>query len=138
MNIAQLAQKLIELGVNPAAYRIGGFGRGNSDAIVVEQVPSGFEVLYTERGHNSLLASFPSEAEACAFVLAELSKDESYLAHNVGIFDTEQQASELAAKLLANGIRTKVDTVPVSRESQRYRVFVYGRDIEKVKKVRGW
>lgn len=138
MDIPQLAQKLAELGVNHRAYRVGRFGGGNSDAIVLEQTEKGFEVFYTERGHNSLLASFQSESEACEYVLRHLDKEESALAHNVGNFDNESQASTLASKLTAAGIRVKIDAIPMGPNSKRYRVFVFGRDIERVRQVRGW
>lgn len=138
MDISQLAQKLAELGVNHRAYRVGRFGGGNSDAIVLEQTEKGFEVFYTESGHNSPLATFQSEPEACEYVLKQLEKDESTLAHNVGIFDTESQASALASKLTVAGIRVKTDAISMGANSKRYRVFVFGRDVERVRQVRGW
>jgi hypothetical protein len=138
MNISQLAQKLDDLGVNRTAYRVGVHGQGNSDAIVLEETPKGFEVYYTERGHNSPMASFANEDEACDYALEQLTKDESMSAHNVGVFDTEDQATALANELRGAGVKVKTDSIPMTADSKRYRVFVFGRDIDKVREIRGW
>lgn len=138
MNIEELAVKLAEIGVNQGAYRIGNYGRGGSDSIVLLPIEDGYGVFYSERGHNSLLASFKSESEACDYVWDQLRNDEAALAHNIGIFDSEAQARELAAKLADAGIRVKTDVIPMTANSKRYRIFVFGRDIDRVREVRGW
>ena len=138
MDTQQLALKLAELGVKQSAYRVGRFGTGNSDAIVLESSSRGFEVYYTERGHNSLLASFNSESEACQYVLAQLAQDQCATSHNVGTFDSASQASALASKLSAAGVKVKTDEIPIGANSKRYRVFVFGNDLERVRKIRGW
>jgi hypothetical protein len=40
--------------------------------VVLEATAEGFEVFYDERGRRQSLAKFADEAEACAFVLAQL------------------------------------------------------------------
>lgn len=137
MDIELLARRLADLGVNHSAYRVGSYGGGSSDSVLLERTTEGFEVSYLERGNKSVMARFASEAEACEYVLRELTRDESALAHNVGVFDSESQAGVLVSKLKAAGIRVKTDAVPVVG-GKRYRVFVFGRDLERVRQVRGW
>lgn len=138
MNIEQLANRLDELGANHESYRVGKYGSGTSDAILLRETEDGYGVFYTERGHDTLLASFKTEEDACEYTLKILEKEESGFAHCVGIFDTAVQASGLAEKLAQAGIKPKTDEIPMTATSKRYRVFVFGPDIHCVKEIRGW
>jgi len=72
MLIPELVQELHDLRISRSRYRIGEHGGGTSDTVVLEATAEGFEVFYDERGRRESLAKFADEADACAFVLAQL------------------------------------------------------------------
>lgn len=68
MNRVELVQALHDRGVSSRYFRIGGLGNGfSNDSFLLEECKGEFRVMYIERGQLSLLASFASEDDACAF-----------------------------------------------------------------------
>ena len=59
----RLAVVLDRLGVQPGSYSL--FGAHSPDSVVIDHRPEGWVVFYTERGDESGLETFPTEAEAC-------------------------------------------------------------------------
>lgn len=80
MDIAELARALSNHGVSSRYYRIGPYGHGFSDdSFSLEEANGEFRVMYLERGNPSLLASFATEGDACAYLLAQLTSTDQFL-----------------------------------------------------------
>ena len=80
MDIAELAQALSNHGISSRYYRFGPYGHGFSDdSFSLEESKGGFRVMYIERGSSSLLASFSTEGEACAYLLEQLTSTDQFL-----------------------------------------------------------
>jgi hypothetical protein len=80
MDIAELAQALSERGVSSRYYRVGQYGHGFSDdSFSLEEGDGLFRVMYIERGHPSVLASFQTESEACTYLLEQLTSTDQFL-----------------------------------------------------------
>lgn len=136
MNIEELNRRLDEEGFNPQFYCIGpGWGR-LGDGFALDQVGDSFEWFYVERGQRGKAEKvFASEEEACRFAYETLSRDDWARSHMIGMFASEAEAAELARELVREGIRSKTDRIPYGGlDDPRFRVFVYGRDVFKVKR----
>jgi hypothetical protein len=74
MTRAELAELLAREGFRPDSYHLYG-GHGVSECYVLDHTPSGWwNIYYAERGlHN--LATFATEAAACAYFLDVLRRD---------------------------------------------------------------
>ena len=69
-----LADHLDELGVREGTYHL--YGAHLGDAIVMDHRPEGWVVFYSERGGESALRLYTTEADACADLLDRLIRDE--------------------------------------------------------------
>ena len=79
MGIAELAQALKHHGVSSRYYRIGPYGHGFSDnSFSLEEADGQFRVMYLERGTPSLLASFATEGDACAYLFDQLTSTDQF------------------------------------------------------------
>ncbi|HEX8070753.1 MAG TPA: hypothetical protein VF546_12430 [Pyrinomonadaceae bacterium] len=139
MNIVELAARLEEEGFNPQFYCIGPGWRRLGDGFALDRVGDAFEWFYVERGQRGAAKKvFASEEEACRFAYDELAKDKWARSHMIGMFETEAEAAELARALALQGIRSETDRIPYGGlHDPRFRVFVYGRDVFKVKGYTG-
>lgn len=82
MDIVELAQALSNHGVSSRYYRFGPYGHGFSDdSFSLDEASGAFRVMYVERGTPSLLASFSTESEACAYLLKQLTSTDQFLIH---------------------------------------------------------
>jgi hypothetical protein len=136
MNNTELAKRLDAEGFNPDFYCIGpGWGRlGNGFAL--DKAGEWFEWFYVERGQKGQVKrAFASEEEACQFVYEALSKDKWAQSHMVGMFGSESEAKDMARALSRESIQSEIDRIPYGGPNDpRFRVFVYGRDVFKIKK----
>ncbi|HEY0376814.1 MAG TPA: hypothetical protein VGC87_07645 [Pyrinomonadaceae bacterium] len=136
MNIEELNKRLDEEGFNPQFYCIGPGWRRLGDAFALDKVGNSFEWFYVERGRRGPAERvFASEEEACRFAYETLSKDEWARSHMIGMFASEAEAAELARELAHEGVGSRTDRIPYGGlDDPRFRVFVYGRDVFKVKR----
>jgi hypothetical protein len=139
MNTDELAQRLDEEGFNPHFYCIGAGWRRLGNGFALDQVGDSYEWFYVERGQKGQVErAFTSEEEACRFAYEALSKDKWARSHMVGMFRSESEAADLARALSLEGIRSETDRIPYGGPNDpRFRVFVYGRDVLKVKDSAG-
>ena len=80
MDKAELAQALNNHGVSSCYYRFDPYGHGFSDdSFSLEEGNEVFQVMYIERGTPSLLATFSTEGEACAYLLEQLTSTDQFL-----------------------------------------------------------
>ena len=137
MNIEELNERLEEEGFNSQFYCIGPGWCRLGDGFALDRVGDSFEWFYVERGQRGRAEKvFASEEEACQFVYETLSKDDWARSHMIGMFESAAEAAELAQELSREGIWSKTDRIPYGGpDDPRFRVFVYGRDVFKVKKA---
>ncbi|HEX8456710.1 MAG TPA: hypothetical protein VF656_05245 [Pyrinomonadaceae bacterium] len=135
MNMSELAERLEREGFNPQFYCIGAGWRRLSDAYALDKAGDGFEWFYVERGQKGRVErSFASEEEACRFAYEALAQDKWARSHMVGMFESEREAAELARALSLEGIHSEIDRIPYGGlHDPRFRVFVYGTDVFKIK-----
>jgi len=139
MNIDELAERLNEEGFNSQFYCIGPGWRRLGDGFALERVGGSFEWFYVERGQRGQAEKvFAAEEEACEFVYEVLSKDKWAQSHMIGMFQSESEAADLVRALSLEGIRSETDRIPYGGSNDpRFRVFVYGRDVFKLKDSAG-
>jgi len=135
MNTDELAKSLAVEGFNPHFYCIGPGWRRLGDGFALDKVGDSFEWFYVERGQKGQAERvFTSEEEACRFAYEALSQDKWARSHLVGVFGSESEAADLARALSREGIRSETDRIPYGGlNDPRFRVFVYGRDVFRVK-----
>lgn len=66
-----MADHLEATGVQPDTYHL--FGAHVGEAFVMDHRPEGWVVFYSERGNESSLRTYQTEAEACADLLARVT-----------------------------------------------------------------
>jgi hypothetical protein len=134
MNAETLKRRLLEEGCSPINFSIG---PGGSDVFCLENQNGIWRVFYTERGKDDdpIFAS-ASEEEACEFYFDYITRIRHD--HLVGFFKSEESARSLADNLARHGIQSHQDKIPYGGwEDPRFRVFVVGKDIFRVRDVLG-
>ena len=139
MNVNELVKRLHEEGFNSLFYCIGPGWHRLGDGFALDKAGDSFEWFYVERGQKGEVERvFASEEEACQFVYEVLSKDKWAQSHMVGMFKSDSEAADLTRTLSRQGIRSETDCIPYGGPNDpRYRVFVYGRDVFKLKNPAG-
>lgn len=135
MKASELTEKLIAEGCNENNFAV--LSRGN-DAFCIDKKGNEWVVFYSERGYDSdPIFKSESESEACEFFFNYVTKQKHW--HIVGFFKSEKEAQELESKLAAIGIKPIRNDIPAYKTANdpRYRVFVVGKDIFKVRKHLG-
>jgi len=133
VNIEELKQRLVEEGCSKSNYSIG---YRDSDVFCLMNENGIWRVFYTERGQDqeSIFES-PSEEVACEFFF-KYQTERIRHQHLVGFFRLEEEAIDLSATLERSGIRSHRDKIPYGGwVDPRFRVFVIGKDIFKVRKI---
>ncbi|HEV2799035.1 MAG TPA: hypothetical protein VGW12_00985 [Pyrinomonadaceae bacterium] len=133
--MSELAERLRREGFNSLFYCIGpGYGR-LADGYALDKAGDLFEWFYVERGQKGQVErSFASEDEACRFAYEALAQNKWARSHMVKMFESEREAAELAHALSLEGIHSEIDRIPYGGlDDPRFRVFVYGADVFKIK-----
>lgn len=135
MKASELKEKLIAAGCNPANFSV--LGKGD-DAFCLDKKRNEWAVFYTERGCDSKpIFTSDNEEEACEYFFNYVVKQQHW--HIVGFFKKESEADELAGKLVSIGVNPIRNDIPAYKTTNdpRYRVFVVGKDIFKVRECQG-
>lgn len=135
MKASGLRKRLLAAGCNESNFAV--LSRGN-DAFCLDKKGNIWVVFYSERGLDSEAIFSPeSENEACEFFFDYVTKQQHW--HIVGFFKNESEAKELESKLVAIGVQPIRNDIPAYRTASdpRYRVFVVGKDIFKVRESLG-
>lgn len=131
MKASELTNKLLAEGCNPQNFSV--LSR-KQDAYCIDKSGKQWKVFYSERGCDSgPIFTSNNESEACEFFYNLIIKQQHW--HLVGFFKDEADAKALEEKLSALGINTIRNDIPAYKTANepRYRVFVVGKDIFRVK-----
>jgi hypothetical protein len=131
MKPSELKKKLIAEGCNENNFAV--LSRGN-DAFCLDKKGNEWVVFYSERGCDSdPIFRSESENDACDFFFKYVTNQQH--CHLVGFFKNESEAKELESKLLSIGVKPIRNDIPAYKTANdpRYRVFVVGKDIFKVR-----
>ena len=135
MKVKDLKQKLLSEGCSESIFAI--LSR-KSDAFCLNKKDGKWAVFYSERGRDSNpIYTSNNEEDACKFFFNYILKQQHW--HIVGFFKTESEAIKLGKKLKAIGIEPIRNDIPAYKTANdpRYRVFVVGKDIFKVREKLG-
>ncbi len=106
------------------------------EGLVVKNCALGYCLFSSERGHETLLKAFQSEEELVRYTLAELDRDPWCKAHIVAFTFDQQQIQKAESELKWMRIRYKRNDIPYRAGQTAYRIFVYGRDILRLKQFK--
>lgn len=135
MKASELNNMLIAEGCNKSNFAI--LSQGN-DAFCLNKKGKEWAVFYSERGCDSEpIFSSKSENAACEFFFNYVKKQEHW--HIVGIYKNENEAKELEDKIATIGVKSIRNDIPDYQTTNglRFRVFVVGKDIFKVRERLG-
>jgi hypothetical protein len=134
MNAEECRKLLMQEGCNPHIYSVGSSGSAD-DAFCLEKVGNKWVVFYTERGkHSNPIYSSESESEASQYFYEYIMSMQHN--HCVGFFVEEINSFNFQAELKKHKIVSTSDAIPYGGiNDQRYRVFVSGKAIFKVKEL---
>lgn len=135
MNIHELEKRLQEEGCSHTYYSIGS---GGSDVFCLDNWQGTWRVFYTERGRDDdPIFESQSEEEACEFFFTYITTRIRH-DHLVGYFISLEKAETLTAMLKEHGIESYRNDMPYGGwQDPRYRVFVIGKDVFKVRDIFG-
>lgn len=136
MNLAELKTRLEEEACSPSHYSLGNRDPGGAFCIVHEQ--GMWRIFYSERNlDDEPLFESVDESQACEFFFNYMTTRILHR-HLVGYFIVLENAEALAAQLSQHGILTQRNDVPYHGwHDPRFRVFVTGKDVFKVRELLG-
>jgi hypothetical protein len=135
MTASEVLEKLLVEGCNKSHFSIH---RSEHDAFCLAKRGNEWVVFYSERGQDSPPEyTSPSEDDACEFFYKLVMKQRHW--HIVGFFINKSDAELLEEKLKSIGVAPIRNDIPAykHRDDPRYRVFVAGKDIFRVREVLG-
>jgi hypothetical protein len=119
--------------VNDHAFRIGPTWPVLADGHAVTQEEGEHLFFYVERGQRSHIERFDTEAQVCRRAFDHLRWDKWSSAYLVGFFPDQADALAMQARLAEADIVFHADRILYrSPDDFRYRVIVFGRDVERV------
>jgi hypothetical protein len=135
MTVSEVYEKLLAEGCNKSSFSIH---RSEHDAFCLVKRGDAWVVYYSERGQDySPEYESSSEEDACQFFYKLVMEQQHW--HIVGFFKSESEARALEAKLESIGVEPIRNDIPAykHRDDLRYRVFVVGKDVFRVKDLVG-
>lgn len=135
MTASEVFEKLLAEGCNRSHFSVHS---SKHDAFCLARRGNEWLVYYSERGQD-----YPpeytsvSEDDACEFFYTLVMNQQHW--HIVGFFKNENDAKQLEEKLKSIGIEPIRNDIPAykHRNDPRYRVFVAGKAIFRVREVLG-
>lgn len=122
---------------NDYTFSIGNFGRKMQEGFLLDFNGQKYQYYYVERGQKDLIKEFENEEDACKYVFEKLSNSKDGRRHCVGFTKSEKKHIEICNKLDEKGLNYETDSIPYSSSTDlRYRIFVFGCDIQKVKNLK--
>lgn len=91
-----------------------------------------FQIDYNERGNIESIQKFKTEAEAVLAFYKKIKSDKLLRRHCIGVLKSKESFTELTQILKSNHIRFEQDSILYAENETRYRVFVFGCDINKI------
>lgn len=103
------------------------------EGIVIEKNGYAYNFCYSERGINKVIKSFSREKDLVEYAYEKLSADKWNKAHLVARVWSECEILQAEQDLQKNDIIFERNDVPnYSQGRTAYRIFVFGRDVEKL------
>jgi hypothetical protein len=135
MTASEVYEKLLAEGCNKSHFAVH---RSEHDAFCLAQRGDKWVVYYSERGQDSPPEyESASENDACLFFYKLVLEQQHW--HILGFFEDEDDAIALEERLKSIGVEPIRNDIPAykHRDDPRYRVFVAGKDIFKVRGLWG-
>ena len=135
MIASEVCEKLLAEGCTKSSFSIHS---SQHDALCLAKRGDIWVIYYSERGQDySPEFESTSEEDACQFFYKLVMEQQHW--HIVGFFKNEGEAKALEAKLKLIGVESIRNDIPAykHRDDPRYRVFVVGKDIFRVKELLG-
>lgn len=135
MKALELKEKLLAEGCNASNFAILGRGDG---AFCLDKKGAKWAIFYSERGCDSEpIFISENEEEACGYFFNYVLKQKHW--HIVGFFKYESDAIALEDKLVSISIKSIRNDISAYKMANdlRYKVFVIGKDIFKVRERLG-
>lgn len=103
------------------------------EGIVIEKNGYAYNFCYSERGIKEVIKSFSREKDLVEYAYEKLSADKWNKAHLVAWVWSECEILQAEQDLQKNDIIFERNDVPnYSQGRTAYRIFVFGRDVEKL------
>lgn len=107
------------------------------EGIFIEKDGGRYNFGYSERGNKIILKSFQTEEDLVEYSLAELKRDKWSRAHLAAWLWEESEIKAAQKELRDMNIVFERNDIPNYRAGKRvYRIFVFGRDIQKLEEFK--
>lgn len=104
-----------------------------SEGYIIEKNGNVYEFCYSERGKKEVIKSFSKEQDLVEYALKTLSANKWNRAHLVAWVWTEDEIQQAEQELITNDVGFERNDIPnYSQGRTAYRIFVFGRDVEKL------
>ena len=135
MTIEELKKKLIDECFNENSYHIGDHWKFKADVFVLANPYGTWDIFYSDEKGNDhpYFKSFIELEDACEYFYYFLNSEKFTKAHLLETFETKDEADNLMAKLISNGINSELSTQPKTFNTKQYKIIVFGKDIIKAK-----
>ena len=135
MTIEELKKKLIDECFDENRYHIGDHWKFKADVFVLANPYGTWDIFYSdEKGNNQpYLKSFVELEVACDYFYNFLNSNKHTKAHLLKSFETKNEAEDLMAKLVSDGIHSELSIQPLMFNKEQYKIIVFGKDIVKAK-----
>lgn len=130
-NIEELEKYLEEECYSFAGLTIG--KHSAPEGYIIEANGSEYNFSYSERGRKTVVKSFCCEKDLVEYAFEKLSADKWNKAHLVAWVWSKDEIKQAEQELKKKDIMFERNDIPnYSQGKDAYRIFVFGRDIEKL------
>jgi hypothetical protein len=135
MTIEELKRKLIDECFNDNRYHIGDHWKFKADVFVLANPYGTWDIFYSDENGNDqpYFKSFVEIEDACDYFYYFLNSNKYVKAHLLETFETRDEADNLMAKLISEGINSELSIEPKMFNKKQYKIIVFGKDINKAK-----
>ncbi len=106
---------------------------GAQEGYIIEKNENSYDFSYSERGKKTVLKSFAKEEELVEYAFNKLSSNKWNRAHLVARVHSEAEIQQAEQELKNKHIEFVRNDIPNYAQGRSiYRIFVFGRDVEKL------
>jgi len=106
-----------------------------AEGLSLEGYDNTWTLSFVERRKKSIQKEFTNEKDLVKYALAKLRGNKWYKSKIIAFVHTEKEIKEVEEVLKAKDIYFERNDMPLYRDGPAYRIFVFGNDEFKVKKV---
>ena len=130
-SISELKKWMCENCYNNTFYSLD--GNFIDEGFGIRKNEDGFYWYFTERGQEDIHETFKTEAEIVAFAYQHISSNLTAQSHCLGLYKEQMDRDKIIRELVKRNIKHTSDSIPYGGiKDPRFRIFVYGCDINKV------